>query len=1051
MFIQAALFAAQMWLGEITRPRPKRIGFGEFVENNKPDELRPIAYGAGTFEITPQRIWYGDYKQRAVERDSHWSDYLWAGALSALLDFITVAYRYYIGEAFILCYDETHVERVTIGDRLMYQAVIGTDNAGGGFLIDDPQAWGGDQPPGEGGEYAWVDITRGNYTDPTNAYIESLLSDAPNRAPSLRGISALFKRGPSGFTESGFFAAGGLGFIPHFKEWKVTCRRQPNHLLTGFHQVKGPGKTARRHANPAEVIYEWATSIEYGAKLPLEELNVTSLQAAAETFYNEDNGWSGKIETPTQPMEVINNVCAQVDAVFDPSPSLGFTLRLIRRTYSIGSLRVLNLDNVSAVDNFSPGTYDDTVNKVEVPCFDQDNNFTERKGVYVDAANLLIQDGREVPQTQDYLGVGDLPTANAHATRDGQALSVPRAAMACDVLPSFGRESYRGEPVLLEWESPTFTKVMRTLEVTPSGPERQMCRLRLIEDPFATGFRTSADPGGTDHDDPGTGLDTAPPSAAWNEAEFPPDGLLFTLQTANTNQFLATITGGIVFGSYTPGGQYARLYVTEPGGVETLSPVRLLPDTNNEATFQWPALAAGTYEFCVETYSLRGATNGVKVCAEIVVAEIGSPSASPSASVSPSVSPSLSPSSSVSASPSPSISISPSLSPSASVSPSVSSSASASVSPSSSTSHSPSPSSSASPSAPPPSAAEIVVTSNAEIERNGQDLVTHNGAFASGVTGADGRVFNNVTFITSYSYLSEEFVSTGMRFYVRVDGSAAILAFNRDSSIAHVRIDRTTSDVWQVLRGDSTVLATGTTTIAIDTWYYLTLYTRIHDTLGEFTAKLFDASGALLETLSATGIDTRNAGTDLALQTVWGNATIDTYVDHLWMDLAGDFRGCGYVETLAATANGDTNSWTRGGTNTGNNWDQVNEVPKDETSYVFSTGADEVELYNFQNRTVAGTPITVHQIVYDLAHTAGTREWKPIAKIDGVIYEGTTESTTSTDPNSVPTLVRRDNNPATGNAWEDSVIDAAQYGMKSVTTDVRVQAVALQVLVDIES
>lgn len=290
-----------------------------------------------------------------------------------------------------------------------------------------------------------------------------------------------------------------------------------------------------------------------------------------------------------------------------------------------------------------------------------------------------------------------------------------------------------------------------------------------------------------------------------------------------------------------------------------------------------------------------------------------------------------------------------------------------------------------------------------------------------------------------------------MRFYVRVDGSAAILAFNRDSSIAHVRIDRTTSDVWQVLRGDSTVLATGTTTIAIDTWYYLTLYTRIHDTLGEFTAKLFDASGALLETLSATGIDTRNAGTDLALQTVWGNATIDTYVDHLWMDLAGDFRGCGYVETLAATANGDTNSWTRGGTNTGNNWDQVNEVPKDETSYVFSTGADEVELYNFQNRTVAGTPITVHQIVYDLAHTAGTREWKPIAKIDGVIYEGTTESTTSTDPNSVPTLVRRDNNPATGNAWEDSVIDAAQYGMKSVTTDVRVQAVALQVLVDIES
>lgn len=350
-----------------------------------------------------------------------------------------------------------------------------------------------------------------------------------------------------------------------------------------------------------------------------------------------------------------------------------------------------------------------------------------------------------------------------------------------------------------------------------------------------------------------------------------------------------------------------------------------------------------------------------------------------------------------------------------------------------------------------PSAYEIVVTSNAEIERGGSDLVTHSGALASGVTGAHGRVFNNVSATTSYSYSSEEFVSSGMRFLVRIDGAQAIFSFRRESSVVHIRVDRNASDLFQVLRGDGTSLESGSTSLPIDTWFYLTMYARIHDTLGEFEAKMFDASGALLETLSDSGIDTRNAGTDLAIQTLWGNATIDTYVDHLWVDLSGNFRGCGFVETRVPTSNGDTNSWTRGGTDSGANWDQVDELPKDETSYVFSTGADQVELYNFQDKSQAGDLIAVHQIVYAHAHSAGTREWKPICKIGGVIYEGSTQSTTSTSTTTPPVLIRWDNDPSTGSAWTDSGYNATQFGAKSVTTDVRLQNCAIHLLIDIES
>lgn len=693
MWVQMALLAAQLWLGEITRQRPKRTSFEDFVKDNAPSEVRPIPYGGGTFEVTPPRMWYGDYKQRAVERDSHWSDYIWAGQLAFLLDTITVGYRSYIGEMFPLCWGpDTHVERITIIDRPVFAVTPGTDNAGGGFLIDDPQAWGGDQPPGEGGEYAWCDLTRGNYTDPTNAYIESLLSTPPNKTPSLRGISTLFKRGPSGFTESGYFHAGGVGVSPRLKEWKITCRRQPDNLNTGFNRIG-------RHMNPMEVIYEWSTSLEYGARCPLEELNLDNWRELAEQLSLEGRGWSGLIETAgTEPGEVVDDVLAQIDAVKDLSPSLGLMFRLIRRNYSFGSLRVLNRDNITRVVRFTPGTYEDTKNKVQVEFPDQDNNFKAAKGLYIDPANQQIQGGRIVPESKTFLGVADAEEAQVIATRDGRATSIPRAPLECFVFPSWGRLSYLGEVVIFEWSSPSFSIVMRVQEITPNGPEEKDFFLKLIEDQFASGLKTFGEPStGTSHTDPGAGLDVAPPSATWNEADFPPDGLRFDLVLTNTNQFQATITGGIVFGSYAPGGQLARIYVTEPGGTQTLSPIQLAPDANNEATFTWPAIAAGTYEFCVQTFSLRGVTNGVKVCADIAVAAIGSPSISPSSSVSSSPSPSVSPSSSASASVSPSASASASVSPSASQSPSAS--ASASQSPSSSVSSSVSPSSS--PSAPP--------------------------------------------------------------------------------------------------------------------------------------------------------------------------------------------------------------------------------------------------------------------------------------------------------------------------------------------------------------
>lgn len=618
MWVQLALLAAQMFIGEVTRQRPHKTTFEEFKKDNAPSEIRPIPYIAGTEEIIPQRIWFGDFKQRAVERDSHWSDYLFFGpALAVLLDTITVAYRYYCGEVFVLCFGpDAHVEQIKIQDRLMYQATVGSDNAGGSFLIDDPQAWGGDQPPGEGGQYSLCDITRGNYTDPANAYLAQMLGAG---VPALYGISLLISRGPSGFLESGYFAAGGIGYTPRFKEWKVTIRRQPNNLGTIYSKIG-------RHANPMEVYFEHAASLEYGARCPVSELNIASFQSVAQQLHTEGLGWSGKIEDSTTARSVCKNIEEQCDMVMDPSPSLGLTARLIRRTYSIGSLPILDKDNVTRIEKYAPGSYEDTINKVSVVFGDQDNNFTQRLALYIDPANQRIQNGRIVPTTQEYIGVADAATANMLATRDGRALAIPRPPLTLWCMPSFGKLRHRGEVVKLNWTNPSFSKVFRITSIQKATARNPDYRLVLIEDQFATGLRTFGEPVGSGHTDPGAGLDVAPPSASWDTALLPPDGLQTIIIIGNGGSLNTSISGAIIFGSYAPGGQFARIWVTEPGGVQTLSPLRLPPDLNNKAQFSWPVLAEGNYQFCIQTFSLRLATNDVKVCADIDV--VFSPSGS---------------------------------------------------------------------------------------------------------------------------------------------------------------------------------------------------------------------------------------------------------------------------------------------------------------------------------------------------------------------------------------------------------------------------------------
>lgn len=688
MALQLGLIAAQMYLGIITRPRPQKFTFQDLLDSNKGDETRPIPYIRGKWKTKPQRIWLGDFSARAVERDSHWSDYLLFGVVgAALLDFITVSYRYYVGQGFALTWGPINRVRQVFVDDLGCAVIPVVDNAGGSLLIDHQEAFGGDQPPGEGGIYALCDVIAGNYTQGRNTYLQSI----EGNIPALHGVACLIIRGRSGFTESGYFSAGVL----NLREWQVEVMATPDVLATG------DAKLADDSYNRIHSMYEWATSADYGAEYPPSRIHLPSWRAAAATVFSEGLGFSGEINTGGSVGDVFNELKASVDAEVYEHPRDGLKIKLVRKDYSIPSIPVLDYSNTNNIEEYTPGDYADTFNRVTLDYINAENNYQPRPAVYEDPANRTLQQ-RMSSKSIQYPGVASAELAQKLVTRDGRALAQPFPPLIANA-GEIGRQLWPGDVYKFEWISPLVQKVFRVHSRTPglSYDGEKNFKIESTEDQYSIGLSVFGAPTGTSATNPADIWATAPPSAAWDDAEIPPAGLEMSITTGLAGTTETFIRGAIEFGVYA-GGQYARVYVTPPGGVETLTPIRLSPDVDNKATFTWPALIAGTYEFCVQTYSLTGTTNGTKVCETIAAS---SPSVSPSSSTSPSVSPSVSPSSSTSPSSSASPSISPSSSGSGSESPSISASQSPSSSQSPSGSISPSastsPSSSVSPSVPP--------------------------------------------------------------------------------------------------------------------------------------------------------------------------------------------------------------------------------------------------------------------------------------------------------------------------------------------------------------
>ena len=92
-----------------------------------------------------------------------------------------------------------------------------------------------------------------------------------------------------------------------------------------------------------------------------------------------------------------------------------------------------------------------------------------------------------------------------------------------------------------------------------------------------------------------TNFQEPPPNIAFNEIDFPPDGLT---QTTDGTLGITTIYGGVIFGeTIYKAGMYAKIRLIKRGGVDVDISIngRLLPNSENEAEFEFVASVDGLY------------------------------------------------------------------------------------------------------------------------------------------------------------------------------------------------------------------------------------------------------------------------------------------------------------------------------------------------------------------------------------------------------------------------------------------------------------------------
>jgi hypothetical protein len=291
-----------------------------------------------------------------------------------------------------------------------------------------------------------------------------------------------------------------------------------------------------------------------------------------------------------------------------------------------------------------------------------------------------------------------------------------------------------------------------------------------------------------------------------------------------------------------------------------------------------------------------------------------------------------------------------------------------------------------------------------------------------GVTsGADREVIKNVPAQSEYI--------VGCAFSPGTIVSTVEMQF-REGSTVHIDVIRDATNHLQVRRGGTTVLATGTTQLEVDVWYYIEIKVVVHDTTGSVEVRIGES-----EEINVSGVDTRNGGTGVIDSVRWflqggrNQTWDDIYICDATGGVNDDFLGDVRVEALYPNGNGNSSQFVGSDGNSTDNYLLVDEEPADgDTTYVESSTVSDQDTYAFTNLTpTAGTVAGVQIVAHARKTDAGARSIQTIARHSGT--EEDTGSDMTLADSYLMFLDLRETKPG-GGSWSVSDVNGAEFGQK---------------------
>ncbi|QQR69246.1 MAG: hypothetical protein IPI58_00745 [Alphaproteobacteria bacterium] len=233
-------------------------------------------------------------------------------------------------------------------------------------------------------------------------------------------------------------------------------------------------------------------------------------------------------------------------------------------------------------------------------------------------------------------------------------------------------------------------------------------------------------------------------------------------------------------------------------------------------------------------------------------------------------------------------------------------------------------------------------------------------------------------------------------------------------------------------RGDmSTLLATSSSAIPLNTWCYIELKTFINDTTGTLELRV---NGTTVATYTGDTKQSSSLNTARTIRLAGGvySSSYYGFIDDLYVcDGAGttnnDFLGDCRVDTLYPNGVGNSAQFTPTGSSA--NWENVKDTTIDEdTTNNASATSGQIDSFAFGDLSNLGSSVFgVQNNLVAKKDDAGTRTMRSVTRIGGTNYESADYSLGTTYLDYVQL---QEQNPATAVAWTVDAINGAEFGYK---------------------